>query len=115
MDVLTSDNQTVSVPKQVYEKSEILKYTFEEFGKDTIFPLPNVDSSVLNLIIHYTLNDVKITENRENLFAMAMATDFLNMPELLDKTCIEIAEILKGKSPKEIRSILNISSNNTIG
>ena len=108
MDVLTSDYKTIRLPQQVYEKSEILKYTFEEFGNERPFPMPNVDSYIMNLIIYYTLNDVRINENRQTLFALALATDYLNMPELLDSTCQEIANMLRGKSPKEIRSILDI-------
>lgn len=115
MDVLTSDYRTIRLPIEVYEKSEILKYTFEEFGNEGPFPMPNVDSRIMDRIIHYTLNDVSIVENQQTLFDIAKATDYLNMPELLDKVCKEIANLLKGKSPKEIRSILNISSNNTIG
>ena len=94
MDVLTSDYRTVRVPKEVYEKSEILKYTFEEFGRENSFPLPNVESRIMNLIIHYTLNDVNITENQQTLFDIAKAADYLHMQDLLDKVCKEIANLL---------------------
>ena len=115
MDVLTSDYRTIRLSREVYEKSEILKYAFEEFGNERPFPMPNVDSMIMNLIIHYSLIDMNITEDRQTLFDIAKAADFLHMQELLDKVCKEIADLLKGKSPKEIRSILNISSNNITG
>jgi S-phase kinase-associated protein 1 len=114
MDVLTSDHKTIRIPKEIYEKSEILKYIFEEFGTDKPFPIPNVDSHIMNLIMYYTLNDVKINESRQVLFDMAMAADYLHMQEFLDDVCQEIADMLRGKSPKEIRSILNISDDHTL-
>lgn len=115
MDVLTSDYKTIRLPKEVYEQSEILKAFRDDFGIDKPVPLPNVDSRIMNLIINYSLIDMNITEDRQTLFDIAMAADFLNMQELLDKVCKEIADLLKGKSPKEIRSMLNISSNNITG
>ena len=115
MDVLTSDYRTIRLSREVYEKSEILRAFRDDFGIDNPVPLPNVDSRIMNLIIHYSLIDMNITEDRQTLFDIAKAADFLHMQELLDKVCKEIADLLKGKSPKEIRSILNISSNNITG
>ncbi len=114
MEILTSDFKIIRLPKEVYEKSDIFKYVFEEFGNEKPFPVPNVDSYIMNFIIYYTLNDVVINENRQTLFDIAKAADFLYMQELLDKVCKEIAEMLKGKSPKEIRSILNIRENENL-
>jgi hypothetical protein len=109
MDVLTLDNQIIHLTKYVFQQSDILKFAYREFDNTKPFPLPNVESSTMNLIIHYTLNnDVEITENRDVLFKLAMATDYLNMPVLLDKVCQNIADSIIGKSPKEIRSILYI-------
>jgi len=108
MNVLTSDNKIIHLTKDVFQQSDILKFAFREFDNTKPFPLPNVESDTMNLIIHYTLNDIKIVENQDVLFRLAMATDYLNMPILLDKVCQHIADSIIGKSPKEIRSILYI-------
>lgn len=86
----------------------------EEFGDDQVFPLPNVDSRILSKIIRYLLEDVSIQETRDDLFSIAVAVDYMQMDELLDEVCKEIANLLKGKSPKEIRSILNIEDPSSV-
>jgi S-phase kinase-associated protein 1 len=111
MNVFTSDCRYFHLEKAIYEKSKLLSQFFDEFGNDQVVPLPNIHSHILNKIIKYTTEDVLIQETREDLFAIANATDYLQMDELLDETCKEIAELLKGKSPKEIRSILDIEEN----
>ena len=60
------------------------------------------------------IKDTPYEENRDILFDMANAADYLQMDELLDETCKEIAELLKGKTSKEIRRILNISDDHPL-
>lgn len=105
MNVFTSDYKYFHLEKAICEKSNLLKYGCEEF-QEQVFPLPNISSKVLNKIIHYTTEDVSIEESQEDLFELAVAADYLQMDEILDEICKKIAQLLKGKSPKEIQSIL---------
>jgi S-phase kinase-associated protein 1 len=109
MDVSTSDNRYFRLEKEIYEKSKLLTGMWEDCDHSSIFPIPNVNSHILIKIIHYTVNEeVEIQETREDLFSLAIAADYLQMDDLLDNVCKKIADLLKGKSPKEIRSILDI-------
>lgn len=60
------------------------------------------------------IKDAPYEENQDILFDMANAADYLQMDELLDETCKEIADLLKGKTPKEIRRILHISDDHPL-
>ena len=104
MNVFTSDYKYFHLEKDIYEKSKLLTGIAEEFGNDQVVPLPNITSKVLTKLIDYTEKDVSI----EDLFDMANAADYLQMDEILDQVCKEIAQLLKGKSPKEIQRILGI-------
>lgn len=103
MNVFTSDYKYIHIEKAICEQSKLLKYGCEEF-EGQVFPLPNITSKVLTKLIDYTEKDVSI----EDLFDMANAADYLQMDEILDQVCKEIAQLLKGKSPKEIQRILGI-------
>ena len=110
MNVFTSDHRYFHLEKDIYEKSKLLTVIAEEFGNDQVVPLPNITSHILMKIIKDTPHE----ENRDILFDMANAADYLQMDELLDETCKEIAELLKGKTSKEIRRILNISDDHPL-
>jgi hypothetical protein len=43
-----------------------------------------------------------------DLLDMARAADYLDMPDLLDRTCRQMALVLKGKSAEQIRTMLGI-------
>jgi hypothetical protein len=44
----------------------------------------------------------------ETLLQLILAANFLNISSLLDVTCQKTAELIKGKSPQEIRETFNI-------
>lgn len=110
MEVYTSDYKTCKVPIDVCKRSGILKFMLDEFANSGPVPLPKVDSETLCHLI----SDAELTD-LSTLFKVAVAADFLDMKDSLDRYCKKIAELLGGKSPKEIRSLLNISSNNITG
>ena len=62
----------------------------------------------MNLIIHYSLIDMNITEDRQTLFDIAKAADFLHMEKQLDDACRCVAATLRGKTADEVRKFLGM-------
>ena len=80
-----------------------------------IVPLQTLKRATMDKLIYYNDNpDIQMNETQEVMFEIVMAADFLQMDTLLDRGCRTIADMFKGKSPKEIRSILGISENELI-
>lgn len=42
------------------------------------------------------------------LFALILAANYLDIKALLDTTCKHLANMIKGKSPEEIRKVCNL-------
>eukprot|EP00957_Ditylum_brightwellii_P108300 8262121-Ditylum_brightwellii.AAC.1 len=49
-----------------------------------------------------------VTVEQPLLFQLVQAANFMNIQPLLDLACLQVANILMGKSAEDIRSILNI-------
>ena len=52
-------------------------------------------------------------KNVEPRFELILAANYLDIKALLDLTCAKVASTIKGKSPEEIRTQFNISSDFT--
>eukprot|EP01048_Picozoa_sp_COSAG05_P000318 COSAG05_NODE_8_length_40675_cov_148.837539_27_plen_167_part_00 len=93
---------------------------------DTAIPLPNVESPILSKVIEYCTWHVKAEQDRTSkevrdewdqkfvdvdqgtLFHLILAANYLNIKSLLDLTCKTVADMIKGKTPEEIRAHFNI-------
>ncbi|KAG2174199.1 hypothetical protein INT43_004220 [Umbelopsis isabellina] len=132
--LLSSDNETFTVDKQVAERSILIKNMLEDVGEsDAPIPLPNVTAKILKKVIDWCehhrgdpvsqqeeINDRKrLTEidewdqkfmevDQETLFEIILAANYLDIKPLLDIGCKTVANMIKGKSPEEIRRTFNI-------
>ncbi|CAO3673231.1 unnamed protein product [Umbelopsis vinacea] len=150
--LLSSDNETFAVDKQVAERSILIKNMLEgdlnvqptvtnidyqrllNVGEsDAPIPLPNVTAKILKKVIDWCehhrgdpvsqqeeINDRKrLTEidewdqkfmevDQETLFEIILAANYLDIKPLLDIGCKTVANMIKGKSPEEIRRTFNI-------
>lgn len=102
-------------------------------------PIPNVNSAVLKKVMEWcekhrndtvqaseeeTENRKKTTEidewdqkymqvDQEMLFEIILAANYLDIKALLDVGCKTVANMIKGKSPEEIRKTFNITNDFT--
>jgi|Transcript_9427 S-phase kinase-associated protein 1 len=130
--LMSSDGETFEVPQEVAFKSETIKNMIEDTGTDSAIPLPNVPSKILTKVIEYakfhTAQDKKEGDKKEEettfdtefvkvdqatLFELILAANYLNIKSLLDLTCMTVANMIKGKTPEEIRKTFNIKNDFT--
>jgi Skp1 family, dimerisation domain len=90
-------------------QSTVLQQCFEDVGGDEPIPIA-VSSRTLDLLKKWMFREtVDPDESWDDLMSMARATDYLNMDDLLNRTCRQMASMLKDKTPDQIRNMLDIS------
>ncbi|KAK9808732.1 hypothetical protein WJX72_002711 [[Myrmecia] bisecta] len=133
----SSDEQMFEVEQEVAFESLTVKNMIEDTGSDVPCPLPNVSSKILAKVIEYCKYHVdaakktdgdKPTKSEEEikqwdaefvkvdqgtLFELILAANYLNIKSLLDLTCQTVANMIKGKTPEEIRKTFNIPNDFT--
>lgn len=102
MKVITSDNVTMDFD---HSQSRVLTDLIDDTSAGEA-PVP-FDSATIAKVAHWMGISDDPEETWETLKAMAQATDFLNMPELMDRTCRRMANELKGRPPEQIRQMMS--------
>ncbi|XP_068646797.1 SKP1-like protein 1A [Aristolochia californica] len=128
----SSDGEVFEVDEAVATESQTIKHMIEDNCADTGIPLPNVTSKILSKVIEYSKKHVDMQKQIEDnkavddelknwdadfvkvdqatLFDLILAANYLNIKSLLDLTCQTVADMIKGKTPEEIRKTFNIKN-----
>ncbi|EOO02274.1 putative scf complex subunit skp1 protein [Phaeoacremonium minimum UCRPA7] len=139
----SNDGASIEVDRAVAERSMLLKNMIDDLGEEAIgsnpIPIPNVNEAVLRKVIEWCehhRNDPLPTADEENdnrkkttdieewdqkfmqvdqemLFEIILASNYLDIKPLLDVGCKTVANMIKGKSPEEIRKTFNITNDFT--
>ncbi|KZV41122.1 hypothetical protein F511_09318 [Dorcoceras hygrometricum] len=136
----SSDGETFEVDEAVAVESQTIKHMIEDNCADTTIPLPNVTSKILAKVIEYCKRHVEsaakassdgvstdkvvdddlknfdaefVKVDQGTLFDLILAANYLNIKSLLDLTCQTVADMIKGKTPEEIRKTFNIKNDFT--
>lgn len=134
--VRSSDAQEFTIHKDLANQSAFLKNLISDMaGSEEVIPLPNVNGVILNKVIEFMehhkedpplppdyeelirSNDY-ISEwdsefckvDQGTLFEIIIAANYLDIKVLLDVTCKSVANMIKGKTPEEIRKTFNIEN-----
>ncbi|KAF8774689.1 S-phase kinase-associated protein 1-like [Argiope bruennichi] len=138
----SSDGEIFEVDVEIAKASVTIKTMLEDLGMDDdeqeVVPLPNVNSSILKKVIQwatYHIDDPPPPEDDDSkekrtddisswdadflkvdqgtLFELILAANYLDIKGLLDVTCKTVANMIKGKTPEEIRKTFNIKNDFT--
>ena len=136
--VIPKDSQTnIKITPELIQMSKFLKKAFEN-QTEGICPLPNVSLKILNLIIslveqHSSKPIPEIPKplpegkelieifgpwyntffeqiEKEDLFDLVMAANYLDIPIILELACARVASNMRGKSTEQIREYLEIEN-----
>ncbi|KAJ8299637.1 hypothetical protein KUTeg_023697 [Tegillarca granosa] len=138
----SSDGESFEIDLEVARQSVTIKTMLEDLGwdesDDDPVPLPNVNAAILKKVVQWATfhkDDPPPPEDDENkekrtddictwdaeflkvdqgtLFELILAANYLDIKGLLDVTCKTVANMIKGKSPEEIRKTFNIKNDFT--
>ncbi|XP_050738997.1 S-phase kinase-associated protein 1 isoform X1 [Eriocheir sinensis] len=138
----SSDGDTFDVDVEIAKQSVTIKTMLEDLGMDEdeeeVVPLPNVNAAILKKVIQwctYHKDDPPLPDDDDNkekrtddisswdadflkvdqgtLFELILAANYLDIKGLLDVTCKTVANMIKGKTPDEIRKTFNIKNDFT--
>lgn len=121
--IITADGKMFDISDAISGKIRMIKNAAEEFC-DEIIPVPTVNSNIFEKIVEFCTfkteeHDFEATENfiatffdvpTDILFDIISASNFLDAPDVLDASCSAAANLLRDKTPEEIRTILNIEN-----
>ncbi|TGZ84060.1 E3 ubiquitin ligase SCF complex, Skp subunit [Ascodesmis nigricans] len=136
----SNDNASIEIDRDVAERSLLIKNMLEDLGDiDEPIPIANVNEAVLRKVVEWCEHhraDPPASENddtdarkrstdidewdqkfmqvdQEMLFEIILAANYLDIKPLLDVGCKTVANMIKGKSPEEIRKTFNIQNDFT--
>ena len=139
----SSEGEVFTVETEIAKKSGTIRNMLEDLGmeedadNEEAVPLPNVSTNILKKVIQWSThhkdeptpvddeNNQKRTDDisswdldflkvdQGTLFELILAANYLDIKGLLDVTCKTVANMIKGKSPEEIRKTFNIKNDFT--
>ncbi|KAF7138322.1 hypothetical protein RHSIM_Rhsim07G0199100 [Rhododendron simsii] len=127
----SSDGETFEVEEAVALQSQTIKHMIEDDCAGTAIPLPNVTSRVLSKAIEYckkhaespaalnnddalkTFDAEFVDVDQGLLFDLILAANYLDIESLLNLTCQTVANMMKGKTPEELRKKFHIVNDYT--
>ncbi|KAI3901806.1 hypothetical protein MKW98_013921 [Papaver atlanticum] len=135
----SSDGGIFEIEEITAHQSLTIKHMIEDGCADDAIPLHNVTSKILEKVIEYcnkhgestTAGGESTISSKADREALAKwdkefvnvdqailsglikAANYLNIKNLLDLTCITIADMIRGKSVEEIRKTFNIKNDFT--
>lgn len=127
--LMSQDGTTFTVKTEVAEMLQTVKAALED-ASDDVVPISNVKAETLKRVLDYCeyqtgegkdkTDDEKSTWEEDylkldhpTLFQLILAANFLNCQSLLDLTCKNVADQIRGKTPEQIRTHFNIKNDFT--
>lgn len=135
----SEDGEVLTTSEKIVKRFGTIKKMLEDCGmdegSDAVVPIQNVKSNILRKVIEWATkhqDDPEPLEDDDNkekrtddisawdtdflkvdqgtLFELILAANYLDIKGLLDVTCKTVANMIKGKTPEEIRKTFNIKN-----
>ena len=105
-----SDNKEFVIDEDIAKKSIMIKNLIEDLGEsEDAIPLSNIDSDDFVIAFQRDYSTLELNKlDRDSLFKIIMAANYLDIPDLLQLGCKAAADYCKGKSAEEIADYLGI-------
>ena len=116
----TCEGTRYEVDRQTAEVSGVLRRMLEDVHDDQEAPIPlmQINDKVMDPVLRYCRlaaavsagehPSVTLPEDKDSLIELVLASNYLDIPGLLDACCEAIARKLEGKSPDLIREEFGI-------
>lgn len=130
--LITNDDVEFKISTEVSDKLVTVQNLIQDIGSDGAIPTPEVNSKILSKVIEYAkyhLENPFTEDNTENyvtewdsqfcnvdqevLFDMILAANYLDYKDLLETTAQCVANLIKGKTPEQIRELFEIENDFT--
>jgi S-phase kinase-associated protein 1 len=113
--IVTSDGVDFSLSQDIAAKSGIIARMLQSVEDDCLtVPLQDVRSDTFERVVAYLETDAfDAPQADEDLLALVVAANFLDVKPLLDTACQEVADRIKGKSPEDIRKLFGLENTYT--
>ena len=124
------------IQKKTAMLSNLVKTVLDQDPSSKEVPLPNVKGAILKKVIAYMeyhvtkpakeikkpLNSSEMIDvveawdadfvnvSQDILFELILAANYMDIKSLLDLTCAKVANMMKGKSPEQIRKLFNLTN-----
>jgi S-phase kinase-associated protein 1 len=133
----SQDGQDFKVLVKSAKMSETIKNLIDDAGTESAIPLPNVSAKILAKVVEYCNYHIEHPKppvddknppaeddiigwdidfckvDQPTLFDLILAANYLDIKDLLDLMCKTVANMIKGKTPEEIKKTFNIKDDFT--
>ncbi|KAH9703231.1 SKP1-like protein [Citrus sinensis] len=116
----SSDGETFEVEETVALQSQTIRHMVEDDCADSVIPLPNVTGTILSMVVEYCKKHVEAAaaaaggdNDVKNWDRDFVKVDQETLLDLLLLTCQATADMIKDKSPEEVRRIFHINNDFT--
>ncbi|KAJ8637286.1 hypothetical protein MRB53_011553 [Persea americana] len=134
--LMSMEGERFEVEDYVARESKIISNMMEDDCANNVIPVPDVKASILSKMIEWCKKHAQMKEDDNNsnkekekelsswdkefvdldtdtLYYLLVAANYLDIKGLLDLLCQRAADMIKGKSPEQIREIFNIKNDFT--
>ena len=125
------EDDFIEVEEDICKMMITVKHMIEDVPDvEEIIPLITVNRDIFHIVLdccRIELNNSELNEvekenymleflsniDQQTLFEVILASNFLDIPKLLDNSCQLVANMIKSKTPEEIRTLFNIKNDFT--